>query len=54
MAAEEPSLALETRAGRPVPNETRKERARASLRSAVDIMKQNHPNALLRLDHRHL
>ncbi len=48
MAPEELSLALETRTRRPIPNEMRKERARASLRAAVDIMKQNHPNALLR------
>jgi hypothetical protein len=44
----EPSLALETRSRRSIPNEPRKERAKLSLQSAVDILKQGHPNALLR------
>jgi hypothetical protein len=44
----EPSLALETRARRSIPNEPRKERAKLSLQSAVDLIKQSHPNALLR------
>ena len=44
----EPSLALETRSRRSIPNEPRKERAKLSLQSAVDILKQGYPNALLR------
>jgi len=46
--AQQPPLALETRTRRSIPNEPRKERPRLSLQSAVDLMKQSHPNALLR------